>query len=330
MTVWRGQDRAITDFLGAIEADRMHHAWLLGGPMGLGKGGIARDLAKVLLGAGPGVEGGGRPPVLTAEAPVARLVDAGTHPDLVVLERLVKERKKGEEPSLARNITVDQIRGLSQFLHLAPSMATRRVVLIDTADELERGAANALLKNLEEPPRGTVFLLVSHAPGRLLPTIRSRCRFLGFQPLSDADMDAALVEAAPELDTAARQALIRSAGGSPGRALAMRDLDMPSLETALIRIAETGDPFNKERIALARALSPRAAQARYEAFLDYVPHFIARLVRARPGSSADGGADAWAEAVTLGRGAIAPLQLDPAATIFALCGAVARLAPLRL
>lgn len=327
MTVWRGQDRAIADLLGAIDADRLHHAWLMGGPKGVGKGGIARDIAKLLLGAGKDGATGGRLPALSSDDQAVRLVDAGTHPDLVVLERLVKDRKKGDEPSLARNITVDQIRGLSHFLHLAPSMARRRVVLIDSADELERGAANALLKNLEEPPRGTVFLLVSHAPGRLLPTIRSRCRFLNFQPLSDEDMSAALAEAAPDLTVEARHVLIRGAAGSPGRALAMRDLDMPALEAALARIAETGDPLNKERIALARALSPKAAQPRYEAFLDYVPNFIARRLRAEPDTA---GTEAWAEAVALGRGAIAPLQLDPAATIFALCGAVARLAPERV
>jgi DNA polymerase-3 subunit delta' len=327
MTLWRGQDRAIADLLGAIDADRLHHAWLLGGPMGVGKGGIARAVAKLLLGAGQGRAAGGGLPDLPSDDPVVRLVDAGTHPDLVVLERLVKEKKKGDEPSLARNITVDQIRGLSQFLHLAPSMASRRVVIIDSADELERGAANALLKNLEEPPRGTIFLLVSHAPGRLLPTIRSRCRFLNFQPLPDEDMAAALADAAPELSAEARAALIRGAGGSPGRALAMQALDIPALEAALTRIAQSGDPLNKERIALARALSPKAAQPRYEAFLDYVPHFIARRVRTHRDGVATTGTDAWAEAVALGRGAIAPLQLDPAATIFALCGAVARLAP---
>lgn len=326
MTFWRGQDRAIADLLGAIDADRLHHAWLLGGAMGLGKGGLAREFAKLLLGAGKDGATGGKMPDLSADNPVVRLVEAGTHPDLVVLERLMKEKKKGEEGSLARNITVDQIRGLSHFLHLAPSMARRRIVIIDTADELERGAANALLKNLEEPPRDTIFLLISHAPGRLLPTIRSRCRLLNFQPLSDEDMDAALADAAPDLDAPARQVLIRGAEGSPGRALAMRDLDMPALEKALIRIAETGDALNKERIALARALSPKAALPRYEAFLDYVPHFIARRLRVQPDTATATGTDAWAQAIAVGRGAIAPLQLDPAATVFALCGSVAKLA----
>lgn len=330
MTIWRGQDRAIADLLGTIDAERLHHAWLLGGAMGLGKGGLAREFAKLLLGAGKGGSTGGKMPELPIDDPVVRLVDAGTHPDLVVLERLVREKKKGEEGSLARNITVDQIRGLSHFLHLAPSMARRRVVIIDTADELERGAANALLKNLEEPPRDTIFLLVSHAPGRLLPTIRSRCRFLNFRALSDEDMDAVLASAAPELSAQARQVLIRGAEGSPGRALAMRHLDMPALVEALTRIAETGDPLNKDRIALARALSPKASQPRYEAFIDYVPHFIVQRLRAQRDAATAIGTDAWAEAVALGRGAIAPLQLDPAATVFALCGTVARLAAERV
>jgi DNA polymerase-3 subunit delta' len=235
---------------------------------------------------------------------------------------MLKDAKKGEAPTLARNITVDQIRQLSRFLHLAPSMGERRVVLIDPAEDMERGAANALLKNLEEPPRGTVFLLISHAPGRLLPTIRSRCRYVHFHPIADAEMSQVLVGIAPELSPADRDALIRGAEGAPGRALAMRDLDLGGLEAALGRIATSGDPTHRERIALARSLSPKAAQKRYEAFLDFVPHYIARRLRDdRTGAKAA----LWGEAVQTGQGAVT-LSLDPAATIFALCGSVARLA----
>lgn len=321
MTPWRGQDRAIGELLAAARGDRLHHGWLLGGPRGVGKGGIARDFAKLLLGAQVAGEG-----LWFVEGdPVVRLAEAGSHPDLVILERLQKDAKKGEEAATARNITVDQIRGLSRFLHLAPSMARRRVVVIDAADDMERGAANALLKNLEEPPRDTVFLLVSHAPGRLLPTIRSRCRFLHFPPLGPADMQAVLSEIAVDLDPDERAALIRSAEGSPGRALAMRGLDLAAVEAALDRIAATGDPGHGERIALARALAPKAAQARYEAFLDFVPHYIARRLREQPGASAGGHVRLWAEASALGRGALG-LSLEPAATVIALCGTVASLA----
>jgi DNA polymerase-3 subunit delta' len=310
MRNWLGHDRAIALFQEALEAGRLHHAWLLGGPKGVGKGGIARDFAKLLLGA---VD-------IAGNDSVANLVDAGTHPDLVILERLAREAKKGEGPTLARNITVDQVRGLSRFLHLAPSMAERRVVLVDSIDDMERGAANALLKNLEEPPSGTVFLLVSHAPGRLLPTIRSRCRFLPFHPLSEDEMRTALANVpAGEVD-----ALIQAAEGSPGRALAMRGLDIPALESALKRISENGDADHAETMRLVRALSGKAAQPRFEAFLEFVPHFIARQARAQryPAGRAT---SAWQEAVDAGRGAVT-LSLDPASTVFGLCAIVAGLA----
>lgn len=320
MGEWLGQDRAMAELAAGLGGERLHHAWLLGGPAGVGKAGIALDFAKRLLGAAPDAFAG--PLVITAGDPVARLVDAGTHPDLVRVQRLLREAKKGEAPSFARNITVDQIRQLSRFLHLAPSMAPRRVVLIDAAEDMERGAANALLKSLEEPPGDTVFLLISHAPGRLLPTIRSRCRYVHFQPLDDDAMARALEKLEPDMREADRNALIRGAEGAPGRALAMRDLDLASFEAALERIAATGDPTGRERIALARALSPKAAQPRYEAFLDYVPHYIARRLRTDRKAA---GTEAWEEATRLGQGAIT-LSLEPGATIFALCGAVARLA----
>jgi len=317
MAQWLGHDRAIEAMVAALGSERLHHAWLLGGPAGVGKAGIARDFAKRLLGAAGDDRLG-----IDEEDPLARLVDAGTHPDLVRIERLTREGKKGEAPTMARNITVDQVRQLSRFLHLAPSLSERRVVIVDAAEDMERGAANALLKSLEEPPRGTVFLLISHAPGRLLPTIRSRCRYVHFQALTEADMGTVLARIVPEMALADRDALVRGAEGAPGRALAMRDLDLAGLEAALGRIAASGDPTHRERIALARALAPKAAQKRYEAFLDFVPHYIARRLR---GGRSGAKAHAWAEAVQLGQGAVT-LSLDPAATIFALCGSVARLA----
>lgn len=322
MAGWRGQDRPVAELMAGLAGERLHHAWLLGGPAGIGKAGIAHDFAKRLLGAQADPLVAPDHLAIRAGDPVARLVDAGTHPDLVLIRRLPRDAKKGEAPTLARNINVDQVRSLSRFLHLAPSMAERRVVLIDAAEDMERGAANALLKSLEEPPRNTIFLLISHMPGRLLPTIRSRCRALHFQPLDDGAMEDVLTAVVPDLSAPDRAALIRGAEGAPGRALAMRDLDLTGMEAALERIAQSGDPTHKERIQLARSLAPKAAQARYEAFLEYVPHYIARRLR----TSADAQkADAWSEAVALGQGAIT-LSLDPSATIFALCGSVARLA----
>jgi DNA polymerase-3 subunit delta' len=115
-------------------------------------------------------------------------------------------------------------------LHTRPTLGARRAVIIDAADHLEKGAVNALLKGLEEPPQGTFFLLVVHQPGRLLPTVRSRCQVLRFRPLEPAEMNEAVSLAAPELDAETRSAAIAVAHGSPGAALtfAAHDLARPS------------------------------------------------------------------------------------------------------
>jgi len=324
MTQWRGQERAIASLADALSQDRMHHAWLLGGPKGVGKAGIARAFAKILLGATNRGQAGDLMP--DADHQVSKLVDAGTHPDLNIIERLAKDARKDDEDAagnLARSISVAQIRGLSRFLHLAPSMADRRIIIVDSADDMDRNAANALLKNLEEPPRATIFFLISHAPGRLLPTIRSRCRFLPFQPLEEADMTAILTDLAQDMAMAERAALVAAAEGSPGRALSMCAHDMAAIEAALDRIATTGDPDQNDTMSLARSMTGKAAQQRFEAFVDFVPHFIAR--RARAGRCAPGAAaSAWRNAIDAGGGAVA-LSLDPLSTVFSLCAVVARL-----
>jgi len=224
---------------------------------------------------------------------------------------------------LARSIRVDQVRELDHFLGVKATYSDRRVVVIDTADDLERpGASNALLKNLEEPPAGTVFLLVSHAPGRLLPTIRSRCRMLRFEALDDAEMRAALVDAgvaSNEIDE-----LIRVGQGSPARALAMAGLDISGLDKALEELAQ-GDASNAVRAELARALSLKAAQERYEAFLERAPSFIAAAARTRSGEALRTALDAHDAARNLSASALG-LSLDAQGTVFEMAGLVARLA----
>src|SRR4051794_40525383 len=162
---------------------------------------------------------------------MVKLVEAGSHPDMRWLERLVNE-KTG---NLARNISVDQVRGLSELFELSPAMSDWRVAVIDTIDELEPSAANALLKMLEEPPASCLFLLVSHAPGRLLPTIRSRCRRLDFQALDD-DAMTSILESRSELGAPERQKIVAMSFGSAGRALAFAELGLAKLEDSALAI----------------------------------------------------------------------------------------------
>ncbi|WP_066806097.1 hypothetical protein [Sphingomonas asaccharolytica] len=319
MTSLYGNLAARQAFSAAIDSGSLHHGWIFAGPEGVGKAQFAMLAARRLL-AEPGqpddfeIPPGDR---------TQQLIDAGSHPDLKLLQRLPRDEKKPEQ-GLARSIRVDQVRELDHFLGVKPTYSDRRVVVIDTADDLERpGASNALLKNLEEPPAGTIFLLVSHAPGRLLPTIRSRCRMLRFEALNDADMRAALNDtgvAAKEIDE-----LIRVGQGSPARALAMAGLDIAGLDRALADMA-TGDASNAIRAELARALSLKAAQERYEAFLERAPSFIAAAARTRSGEALRTALDAHDAARNLAASALG-LSLDAQGTVFEMAGIVARLAP---
>jgi DNA polymerase III subunit delta' len=207
-------------------------------------------------------------------------------------------------------------------------MSAWRAVIIDSADDLEAPAANALLKMLEEPPANCLFLLVSHTPGRLLPTIRSRCRKLDLAPLDDAAMTSVLEEQLPSTSAAERARLIASAEGSPGRALAFAALDLAPLEEQALAILREGDPTNARRAKLAQALGLKAAAERYAAFLDMVPSLIAREARGMSGSQRDRALDAYARARKTS--ALAPrLSLDPAATAFQLGSILASVASLK-
>jgi DNA polymerase-3 subunit delta' len=307
-----GQDRAVEQFASAWASRKLHHAWLLAGPKGVGKATFAHAAARRVLAdaAGPPLDA---PGIETPDDhPIVKFVEAGSHPDMRWLERLPKERGEG----LARNISVDQVRGLGEFMGMTPALSPWRVAVIDTVDELETSGANALLKILEEPPANTIFFLVSHAPGRLLPTIRSRCRRLDFQALSDDAMTSILETHAPALSATERQRIISMSFGSAGRALAFAELGLAKLEDAAIAIL---------RSELASELGRKASADRYAAFLDLAPSLIAREARKLEGASRERALDAYAKARELA--AIAPrLSLDPAATVFQIGGILAEVA----
>lgn len=316
-----GQDRAVEQFASAWNSRKLHHAWLLAGPRGVGKASFARAAARRVLAdaAGPPVD---LPDIeTTVDHPIVKLVDAGSHPDMRWLERLEKEKGEG----LARDITVKQVRALGEFMGMTAALSPWRVAVIDSMDEMNKEGSNALLKMLEEPPPNTLFFLVSHAPGRLLPTIRSRCRRLEFQRLDDDAMTSILEAQAPALSPAERQRVVSMSFGSAGRALAFAEFGLAKLEDAALAILRHGDPTNARRSDLASELGKKAAADRYAAFLDLAPSLIAREARTLEGSRRERALEAYAKARELA--AAAPrVSLDPAATVFQIGGILAEVA----
>jgi DNA polymerase-3 subunit delta' len=197
--------------------------------------------------------------------------------------------------------------------------------VIDSIDDLETSAANALLKMLEEPPPNTLFFLVSHAPGRLLPTIRSRCRLLQFEALGDDAMTSILEAQSPGLSGGERNKIVGMSFGSAGRALAFAELGLAKLEDAAVAILRSGDPTNAKRAELANELGKKASAERYAAFLELAPSLIAREARGLRGAPLERALDAYDKARELA--AIAPrVSLDPAATVFQIGGFLAQVA----
>jgi DNA polymerase-3 subunit delta' len=312
-------------FRAAMSSGQLHHAWLIAGAEGLGKASFARAAAARLLAEGAGQVAPSDGFDLPEDNPTRKLIEAGAHPDYRELVRLPKDPDKPGE-NIARSINIAQIRALNPMFATKPSMSSRRVIVIDAIDDVERpGAANALLKNLEEPPAGTIFLLVSHSPGRLLPTIRSRCRVLRFDPLPDAEVAAAVRAAMPEASAAEVEALVRAGQGSPGRALSFAGLDLASIDSEMAAIAARGDPDNAIRARLARTLGTKAAQPRYEAFLARVPAFALAEARSRQGAALAEAIAVYEAASQLGPVALAQ-SLDAQATVFEMGGILARLA----
>jgi DNA polymerase-3 subunit delta' len=273
-----GHDKAESAFLEAWQGGRLHHAWLLAGPQGMGKAAFASRVARFLVTHGPAGNG----ETVTLDDPgdvvAGKLVDAGNHPEIIHLARQAKDKSK----DLARNITIDQIRQMIRRLHLSLSLGHWRIVVIDAVDDLESDGANALLKTLEEPPAQTIFLLVSHSPGRLLPTIRSRCRIVRFQPVDRDVMTTWLHNLRSMLDVAEVRAIVAASGGVPGKALALIDSDVAAMEKKLLAIAASGDPDNRLREALAREVGGTSNRARLELVIDIVPGLLAGLARERP------------------------------------------------
>ncbi len=275
-----GQQKAETAFLDAFNSGRLHHAWLLTGPKGVGKATFAWRIAKFLL-ATPETGNDAlfatpAPDTLTipTDHPVAHHIHAMSEPRLFLLRR----PWDAKTAKLKTVITVDEVRKLQPFFGMSAVDGGRRVVIVDAADEMNPSAANALLKMLEEPPKGATLLLISHQPSKLLPTIRSRCRTLSLATLNHDDMTKALTQAGT---TAPNNAgLTELAAGSVGEAVALIQQDGLALYAEILNLAATLPRMDRPLAAkLSQSAGARGAEARFDLTLDLMDRLMARLAR---------------------------------------------------
>ncbi len=283
----RGHDAAERAFLDAYVGQHLHHAWLITGPRGVGKASLAWRVARFLLSQANVPANSGllndaptAPDTLdvSPETPVSRRISALSEPGLMLIRRAWDADKK----RLKAQITVDEVRKLGGFFGLSSADGGQRVVIIDSVDEANASAANALLKVLEEPPRKSTLLLISHAPARLLPTVRSRCRELRLSTLADSDLDAALVQAGLEGEIS--PALRMIANGSVGEAIRLRTNDGPELYRLIVELLSNCPNMDRSRaLSFAESVAQRGKDQRLDAALYLIDLVLSRLARTGAG-----------------------------------------------
>ncbi|MBT5413162.1 MAG: DNA polymerase III subunit delta' [Rhodospirillaceae bacterium] len=309
-----GQAEAETAVLEAWSSGRMPHAWLISGPKGVGKATLAHRMARFVLASGGEGDGLFGPPeslALDPNHPVFRRAASGGHADLRTVEIGINPRTG----KLRTEIVADDVRELAGFFHMTAAEGGWRVAVIDAADDMNRTAANAVLKILEEPPPDALLLLVSHGPARLLPTIRSRCRKLVLRALAEEDVVRILRDGMPEIGEEEARLLARLSEGSPGRAIELARREGPALYRQLLAVLE-GLPVLD--IGAIGALGDKAAgrgadNESFETVAELLRGVLSRLVRAKatgeisapdPAEAAlltrliaRGGLEPWADAI---------------------------------
>ncbi len=316
---WIGDPGVESALRRRLDDGALSHGWLITGPKGIGKATLAYRIAKAAL--GPEGLADDATLALSPDARAGRLIAARSHPDLFVAERRWDEKKSKHETE----ITVHSIRNLTSFLNRTPAMGGWRVAIVDTADDLNRNAANALLKALEEPPPRCLMLLLSARPGRLIATIRSRCRRIDLRRLENAAV-AAFLGGEPAAKGTDIDKIAKAAGGRPGFALELAAGEggeaVAAAEAFLKAVARGGDVAE----VIAR-LSGKAGEARWEIFTTCLSDAVCDAARAAArgapvdaplGSfSPDALVEVWRRLNTLTGGADA-LNIDRAQTILAM------------
>lgn len=257
----------------AARSGRLHHAWIIAGPKGVGKATLAWRFTRALL-----AHGAANCPddlSVPVDHPVRHLISALAHPDVALIRRPWDHEKK----RLRTVVTVEEVRRLRGFFSQHASAGGYRIAIVDPADDMNPSAQNALLKILEEPPARALLLLVSHAPGALLPTTRSRCRLLTLRSLDEQSMSEAVAALAPGVDQKQRDLLAALAEGAPGRALALAATEAVGLYREIVDVLQGLPRLNGAKLfALAEKMA-RPSSDRLQTFVALLSQIEERVLR---------------------------------------------------
>jgi DNA polymerase-3 subunit delta' len=272
----------------AYKAGRLPHAVILAGPRGIGKATLAFHIAHHLLkhpAAASAPEGLAEPDPMS---PLFRQIAVGAHPAILHLTRPFDDKAK----KFKTRLTIDEVRRVSRFLSFTSHDGSYRVVIVDPVDDMNVSAANALLKNLEEPPARTVFFLIAHSTGAMLPTIRSRCQLIRLPPLASTEVETALRRLGVPLpeDARARNGLVERAGGSVRNAILLSEFGGLEIADTIDVLARASDLDIAKAHRLADAVSGRDNEIRFELMNTHMLDIVAGAASAAASAGDPAGA----------------------------------------
>jgi len=278
-----GHGPSLSQITEAFAGGRLYHAWMISGIEGIGKATLAYHIANYVLSGGRNQLGN-----LDLNQPAAKLIKAEAHPDMIVVRRMADE-KSGE---LRNVIVVDDVLKLAPFMHKTATHGGWRVAIIDEAQTLNRFGQNALLKILEEPPSRCLILMTTTIPGALLPTIRSRCRPLNLEPLSQNHMKTILARLQVELPPNELAHLVQLSAGSIGFALKIIRTETLPLYDALLELLKNMPVLDIAKLhKLADQIARKADAESFTVISTLLIDVLRRSVRAQAMGESSIGSD---------------------------------------